>query len=414
MQGVKIEGMEAKELLSVLAEQAQQTIEMEQEKFEDELDKLHEELDEKVKTIEHLEQQSEMFEHEKQMLIASLDNVKLELESKDRNLEFLSKSLKEKETVIAKLEENKNESNSIISKLKSAHEALKAEIAYERLQAHEKLQSEQRVHRNKHRTLSMQVDSAKEQIAVRSQNIKQIQEDFAKAVKENEELRKKLQVFERNKRVFNEREHNMKDEISRLLKECEMQNFEMQSLSQIQDQYDQSIRQLSEKNSSENIIHLPDAKEDEIEPALPLQASNSLEAQFRERSHSNVSTHSLESTEMSPRPKSPKVAAPSPTYPSAEQVFISLCAQAVALKYRHLGVYNSELRKLCTICVQNDQWQWYEVYDNLVKYMNTIEETVKGTWDTPKPEVYGQKTNPKKQNSWGFGRMLWGAPPEEE
>ena len=97
-----------------MAEQAQQTIEMEQEKFEDELDKLHEELDEKVKTIEHLEQQSEMFEQEKQMLIASvirsksfdplhlwifeLDNVKLELESKDRNLEFLSKSLKEKES----------------------------------------------------------------------------------------------------------------------------------------------------------------------------------------------------------------------------------------------------------------------------------------------------------------------------
>ena len=125
---------------------------------------------------------------------------------------------------------------------------------------------------------------------------------------------------------------------------------------------------------------------------------------MRLRSFSDVSDKSDRSSNCD-SPKVGPIPAPQmqqirqPQAPSAELVYTRLCAMAVALKFSHLGVnsnliisysphwnflvfehYNSgmemiaikdkkfcnflwELLKLSKVCIKNNIWKWYEVYD---------------------------------------------------
>jgi len=314
---------------------------------------------------------------------------------KAQECEYLRKQVKNQKMEVFRL-------NEIIKGLRTQMKEQNAQLSAE-------LTEIKRRERNKNRALSTQIETEKSRASNVAMQMIDLQRQVKHLQEEKSNLKRKLNAFERQKQFSLQRETLLKDEVERLLKENHsLETFQVESLDKMSVQFDEQI------NTNEPPAVILEDNEDQKEQSLIERES--LDAQLRNRSYSEVSAASIASENSqeveSPKalpipPSTPPAAAPpnpKPAEISAELVYTRLCAMAVALKFSHLGHYNSELLKLSKVCVKNDVWKWYEVYDELVKYMESIEETLTGAWE--------EKQREQQQGAWTLTRLLWGNHPE--
>lgn len=388
------------ELLQSLANEVKNEYQKRMDILNDEIDDLSRELDE-YKKNELLMQQEE---DDQKQRIEVLEN---ELYSKSNKVTQLTE----------KLESQKNIINKLQNEISKTDEEVKLQII-----KHEKEIAElKRSQRNQHRTLSVQIDTKQDKLNMATLDHRNIKLQLQRSIDENNKIKRQLQTFTKKQRIFEGKEQNMKDKISQLLKDNAMKDFEMDMLEQIQLNYDEGIHSLThdENNNSEtaDIIFLGDEManaNDDLNQALEQNYSLADEFQSRMRSHSNFSAVSQDSLfsaageeeikeeqikEENNRPQKRVLDDVASAEVTAELVFVRLSVMAVAIKFSHLGVYNAELLKLATVCVKNNSWQWFEVYDKLIQYMNQIEECV-----MVEPEIV-----PDKKDSFVSKLAFWKA-----
>lgn len=393
------------ELLQSLANEVKNEYQKRMDILNDEIDDLSRELDE-YKKNELLMQQEE--------------------DDQKQRIEVLENELYSKSNKVTQLTEKSESQKNIINKLQNEILKTDEEVKLQIIKHEKEIAELKRSQRNQHRTLSVQIDTKQGKLNMATLDHRNIKLQLQRSTDENNKIKRQLQTFTKKQRIFEGKEQNMKDKISQLLKDNAMKDFEMDMLEQIQLNYDEGIHSLThdENNNSEtaDIIFLGDEManaNDDLNQALEQNYSLADEFQSRMRSHSNFSAVSQDSLfsaageeeikeeqikeeqikEENNRPQKRVLDDVASAEVTAELVFVRLSVMAVAIKFSHLGVYNAELLKLATVCVKNNSWQWFEVYDKLIQYMKQIEECV-----MVEPEIV-----PDKKDSFVSKLAFWKA-----
>jgi len=367
------------------------------QELQKENDKLTAELEKYQETIKTLTKEALEREQAEGRLRQMFDQLKQDFSLKAEAAEVLEKHLhtktEESESLMKQVRYQKAE----IQRWSETSSKLREQLATQQEKLQAQITDTKRRERNKTRALSSQIDAEKTRAsAVTMQAIDQ-QRQIRELTEENQNLKQKLSRFEKHKQFQDDREIILKKEVERLLKENEnLENFQIESLDQMTSRFDEAL----EKQENQPLVVLADDSEKKEDQAL-----DALAEQMRLRSMSDVSDKSdgAASKHESPRPAPIPAPSQQPQAPSAELVYTRLCAMAVALKFSHLGHYNSELLKLSKVCIKNNIWKWYEVYDELVKYMENIEETITGSWEEEQ-QIQQQPNNFIRRLFWAGDR----------
>jgi len=340
-------------------------------------DQLQEQLDQSEETIKTLQAEALRREQSGLQLRKETEELKEELSLKSESSEVMAKHVHSKTEECEYLQKQVKHQKQEIERWSETAKILREELTIQKEKLEAQLTDTKRRERNKTRALSNQIESAKDHASVVTMQSIEQQKQIRELTEENQVLKRKLNAFEKHKQFADDRELMLKEEVERLLKENQnLESFQIDSLDLMANKFDKE-----HSKEEENMVILGEDHEKKEEQAL-----DSLAEQMRLRSFSDVSDKSDRSSNCD-SPKVGPIPAPQmqpnrqPQAPSAELVYTRLCAMAVALKFSHLGHYNSELLKLSKVCIKNDIWKWYEVYDELVKYMENIEETLTGSWE---------------------------------
>jgi len=347
-------------------------------------DQLQEQLEKSEETIKTLQAEALRREQSGLELRKETEELKEELSLKSESSEVMAKHVHSKAEECEYLQKQVKHQKQEIERWSETANKLREELTIQKEKLQAQLTDTKRRERNKTRALSNQIESAKDHASVVTMQSIEQQKQIRELSEENQVLKRKLNAFEKHKQFADDRESMLKEEVERLLKENQnLESFQIDSLDLMANKFDRE-----QSKEEENMVILGEDHEKKEEQAL-----DSLAEQMRLRSFSDVSDKSDRSSNCD-SPKVGPIPAPQmqqirqPQAPSAELVYTRLCAMAVALKFSHLGHYNSELLKLSKVCIKNNIWKWYEVYDELVKYMENIEETLTGSWeDKHKPQA---------------------------